>query len=81
MKDVKNPPKVFISYSWSSPEHEDFVLELAEKLVTDGINVILDKWDLKEGHDKYAFMEKMVADTSVKKVLVISDKQYADKAD
>ena len=43
MNDITDSPKVFISYSWSSSEHEDFVLKLAERLVTDGINVILDK--------------------------------------
>jgi hypothetical protein len=26
------PPKVFISYSWTTPEHESWVLELATRL-------------------------------------------------
>ncbi len=37
--------------------------------------------DLKEGHDKYAFMEQMVTDPNVSKVLIVSDKSYAEKAD
>lgn len=74
-------PKVFISYSWSSPQHEEFVLTLAGKLMADGVHILLDKWDLKEGHDKYAFMEQMVTDPNVSKVLIISDKKYAEKAD
>jgi hypothetical protein len=74
-------PKVFISYCWSSPSHEEFVLHVAEKLMSDGIHVILDKWDLKEGQDIYKFMEQMVTDSSVKKVLIISDKKYQEKAD
>lgn len=73
-------PKVFISYSWSSPEHEDWVLSLANELMQDGIDVILDKWNLKEGQDINAFMEQMVNDPSIDKVLIISDKTYADKA-
>lgn len=73
-------PKVFISYSWTSPHHEDFVLSLADRLMSDGIHVMLDKWDLKEGHDKYAFMEQMVTNPDIVKVLVISDKRYAEKA-
>lgn len=73
-------PKVFISYSWSSPEHEDWVLSLANELMQAGIDVILDKWDLKEGQDINAFMEQMVNDLSIDKVLIISDKTYADKA-
>jgi hypothetical protein len=76
----KLSPKVFISYSWTSSEHVDFVLRLAEKLMSDGVNVILDKWELKEGQDKYVFMESMVSNSSIKKVLVVSDKRYAEKA-
>lgn len=37
-------PKLFISYSWSSSEHEEWVLELAENLIKDGIDIALDKW-------------------------------------
>lgn len=74
-------PKVFISYSWSSPGHQARIRQWAEQLVSDGIDVVLDVWDLKEGDDKYAFMEKMVTDESVTHVLVFSDSEYAAKAD
>lgn len=42
-------PKIFISYSWSSPEHEQWVIDLAENLMQDGIDIALDKWELREG--------------------------------
>jgi hypothetical protein len=74
-------PKLFISYSWSTPEHEQWVINLATELRESGVDVVLDKWDLKEGHDAISFMEKMVTDPSIKKVAVISDKTYAEKAD
>ncbi len=74
-------PKLFISYSWSNPEHEEWVLQLAEELVENGIDVKLDKWDLKEGHDAYVFMESMVTDKNIQKVIVVCDKIYAEKAD
>jgi len=74
-------PVVFVSYSWSSPEHEDFVMRLATKLRSDGVDVRLDKWELKEGHDKYGFMESMVKDPTVSRVLVLCDRQYKEKAD
>ena len=45
MKDDKKP-KEFISYSWSS---DALVLELAQRLYAHGVEVVLDKWDLKEG--------------------------------
>lgn len=74
-------PKVFISYSWSSLDHENWVLTLAKKLRHDGVDVILDKWDLGVGHDKYVFMERMVTDKDVSKVIIISDKLYKEKSD
>ena len=73
--------KVFISYCWSSPEHENWVYNLAERLMNDGIEVKYDKWDLKGGQDKNAFMESMVTDETIDKVLVICNKAYKEKAD
>lgn len=73
-------PKLFISYCWSSPEHEDWVLRLGTELRENGVDVILDKWDLKEGNDANAFMEKMVSDEGIKKVILVIDEQYSDRA-
>lgn len=79
---VKRDVKVFISYCWTSDELKDWVREeLATRLLDDGVDVVLDQWDLKEGHDVYSFMESMVTDPSVDKVLVICDKGYKEKAD
>jgi hypothetical protein len=75
------PPKLFVSYSWTNPEHETWVLRLATELRESGIDVILDKWDLKEGNDAHVFMEKMVTDPEIKKVILICDKMYVDKTD
>lgn len=74
-------PKVFISYSWSSPAHKERVKAIADRLLGDGVDVILDIYDLKEGHDKNAFMEKMVVDKTITNVLVMCDSVYAEKAD
>lgn len=79
--EVIENPKTFISYSWSSPEHEAWVLKLATELEESGVRVILDKWDLREGADKYAFMEQAVTDATVRKVVVVCDRTYAEKAD
>jgi hypothetical protein len=81
MKGSTTQPKVFISYSWTSPQHERWVVELAERLSGDGVIVVLDKWDLKEGQDKHKFMEQMVHDESISKVLVVCDAGYQAKAD
>jgi hypothetical protein len=74
-------PKIFVSYSWTTPQHEQWVLDLADRLSGDGIVVILDKWNLKEGQDKHVFMEQMVHEESITKVLVICDLGYQAKAD
>lgn len=73
-------PKLFISYRWSSPEHSEWVLGLATNLRGDGIDVKLDRWDLRPGHDALKFMEEMVTDESISKVLIISDRGYAERA-
>ena len=75
-----NKPKVFISYSWTSPQHKELVKEWADRLIGDGVEVIIDIYDLREGNDKYAFMEKMVTDPTITHVLVICDQSYAEKA-
>ncbi|WP_396428628.1 SEFIR domain-containing protein [Limnohabitans sp.] len=73
-------PKLFVSYSWSSPEHEQWVIDLATELVNSGVDVVLDKWNLREGHDSIPFMEAMVTDPQIKKVILICDHTYAEKA-
>ena len=73
-------PKLYVSYSWSGPDHEAWVLQLATELREVGIDVILDKWDLREGHDAHAFMERMVTDETIKKVALICDRVYVEKA-
>ncbi|MQW93251.1 hypothetical protein GFH30_04800 [Acinetobacter wanghuae] len=75
-----NVPKIFISYSWSSPEHEEWVLELAENLIKDGIDIALDKWELREGDDPIIFMESMVNDPTITKIIMIIDRKYTDRA-
>jgi TIR domain len=74
-------PKAFISYSWGSREHQQWVLDLATQLTENGVDVTIDKWDLKEGHDAIKFMEKMVTDPEIKKVIIVLDRTYAEKAD
>jgi hypothetical protein len=73
-------PRAFISYSWTNPIHEDWVINLAERLVSDGVDVVIDKWTLKEGQDKFNLMESMVKATDIDKVLILLDSKYADKA-
>jgi hypothetical protein len=67
--------KIFISYSWSSNDYVDRVRELAEELASHGMDVE------REGDDKYHYMEMMVNDKSIDKVIVLLDEAYQRKAD
>ncbi|MBP5788458.1 MAG: toll/interleukin-1 receptor domain-containing protein [Kiritimatiellae bacterium] len=79
-KTEVNPPKVFISYSWTSVEHKDRIRHYAERLRNAHVDVLLDIWDLAPGQDKNAYMEKMVTDPTVTHVLAFIDRRYTEKA-
>ncbi|SES47260.1 SEFIR domain-containing protein [Rhizobium sp. NFR03] len=55
-------------------------MRLATDLVDSGVDVLLDKWELREGRDTVHFMERMVTDPEVKKVIIVSDRVYAERA-
>jgi len=73
-------PIVFISYCWTPVTNKNWVLSIAERLMRDGVIIIIDEWDAKEGQDKFGFMEQMVNRKDVSYVLMICNKDYADKA-
>ena len=80
MNNKIESPKVFISYAWGSEEYQAKVLALASDLMGDGINVVFDRWSLKEGNDTYTFMEQSVTDTEITNVLILLDPNYEKKA-
>lgn len=81
MKKKIEQPKVFISYAWATKDYEAKVLAFASKLVDDGVDVVIDKWDMSEGNDTYSFMERCANDPSITNVLMLIDPTYAKKAD
>lgn len=75
-------PKVFISYSWTSEDYQNRVIEFATRLRQQhSVDVKLDVWDLKAGQDTYKFMEQCVTNPDIDRVLILCDKRYAEKAD
>ena len=58
---VENPT-VFFSYAWTDEEFRNRVIELAKRLIENGVNVLLDVWDLPDGGDSFQYMEKAVTD-------------------
>ena len=75
---MANHSKVFISYSYDTPEHKQWVSELIAKLHRKGVNMILDQWELRPGDDLAQFIEHGIRDSD--RVLVICTDSYVRKA-
>jgi len=72
-------PKVFLSYAWESPKHEQWVKELATRLRSDAIELILDKWHTVPGDQLTTFMEEAIRDNDY--ILIICTPQYKKRFD
>lgn len=71
-------PRVFLSYSWDSDEHEAWVKDLTICLRRDGIEVLSDQFHLHPGMEKQYFMEQAVAQSEF--VIVVCTDNYAKRA-
>ncbi len=75
---MSNIPRVFISYSHDSPEHKGWVLDLATRLRNNGVDAVIDMWELQPGGDLPHFMETNIA--AAKYVVMICTSRYVEKA-
>lgn len=71
-------PICFISYSWDSEAHKDWVRTLATELMNNGVNVRLDQWDARPGIDLGHFMEENIRSANF--VLLVCTPNFASKA-
>lgn len=55
------PPSCFISYSWDSPAHREWVRLLATRLRAGGVDAVLDAFHAPLGADLTAFMGRIAA--------------------
>jgi hypothetical protein len=78
METVMDAPRVFISYSHDSPEHRAWVLRLAKDLRENGVDALLDQWDLALGQDLVSFMHKGIAESD--RVLLVCSEKYVAKS-
>jgi hypothetical protein len=69
----------FISYSWDSDVHKEWVRELATRLRKDGVAVTLDQWHIIPGDQIPEFMERSVRESDY--VLVICTQRYKTRSD
>ena len=70
---------VFISYSWDSEPHKNWVSNFATRLRSDGIDTILDQTHLELGGRTTQFMERSVRDSRM--VLVVCTDGYKRRFD
>ena len=69
-----NAPTVFISYSHDSLKHADRVLKLADRLVSDGIDVILDQYEAAPPEGWPRWMDKKIRDSNF--ILMVCTETY-----
>jgi hypothetical protein len=77
-KHVKETPVAFVSYSWDSPGHKEWVRELAERLAESGVDVILDQWHLGPGQSVTHFMESSIKRAEF--IVVVCTPNYARRS-
>lgn len=76
--DVSDKKTAFLSYSHDSRAHKDWVLSLATRLVSNGVDVVMDQFDLRLGSNLPAYMEAGVSINH--KVICVCTKRYVEKA-
>lgn len=79
LEEARPNPKVFISYTWESKEHVEWVRGLSTRLRADGVVVTLDQWELQPGDRMQLFMETAVRENDF--VLVVCTPKYKIKSD
>jgi hypothetical protein len=71
--------KAFISYAREGSDHQKWVEDLAERLRSDGIDVVLDVWEMHPGDQLPAFMERSVRDCEF--VVIVCTPAYKLRSD
>jgi len=74
----KRPPTAFISYTWAFEEHQNWVLKFAEELIRNGIDVIIDRYDLQVGEEITQFMERGIRRSDF--LILVCSRAYTEKA-
>ena len=70
--------KTFVSYSHEGENHSDWVLQLATRLRSNGVDVILDRWNLQLGGNLGSFIDQGLSESN--RVLCVCSQGYVEKA-
>jgi hypothetical protein len=80
MSETSTPPElgeVFISYSWDNEEHIKAVLSLSDRLRSDGIDCVLDQYEVSPAEGWPRWTDRKIADASL--VLVVCTETYLNR--
>ena len=72
-------PTAFISYSWDSEGHKQWVSDFATALRKEGIDVKLDQWHLRLGYELTQFIEVQIRQNDF--VIVVCTPEYKHRSD
>ena len=78
MNSTNNSPRVFVSYSHDDDMHKNWVLQLATRLRSNSVDVILDRWNITLGSDIAQFMEQGLSNSD--RIICICTRKYVEKA-
>ena len=73
-KQIDKNPKVFISYTHDSKEHIDLILKIANKLRTEGIDVVLDQYEQSPAQGWPKWMDQNINNAEF--VLMVCTENY-----
>jgi len=79
MASDANPARVFISYSHDSPEHEENVLALSNRLRADGINALIDQYETFPPKGWLRWMRQQIEEADF--VLAVCTQTYRRRAE
>ncbi len=75
-----SPPCVSVVHLHPLGQPSAIIKELAENLRKDGIDALLDLWELSYGQDIYAYLEHSIHDEQIQQVLIVMDEVFLEKA-
>ena len=74
-------PKVFVSYAWTNNDYIMKVTHFVYRLISDGVDVLFDQFEMSPGKSLNNYMESCVKDPSITNVLILLSPEYKEKAD
>ncbi|MBL8875815.1 MAG: toll/interleukin-1 receptor domain-containing protein [Phycisphaerae bacterium] len=79
MPNKDGQPTAFISYTWESDPHKEWVRTLAARLRGEGVDVKLDQWECHPGDQLPAFMETAIRENDF--ALIVCTPKYKSKSE